>query len=68
MTFYSRGVMRLYLKEWEQAKADLTTAKNMGLDIIAFFRNFYASVANFESRIGFALPDNITAMLTPPQA
>ena len=50
----------------EKAKADLITAKEMGVDIVAAFRNDYESVAVFEQKTGIQLPEDIVAMLTPP--
>ena len=64
--FYSRGVVWLYLREWEQAKADLLTSRDMGLNIVSLFRNFYSNVADFERKNGFELPDDIAALLSPP--
>ena len=34
--YYYRGDLWLHLQEWEQAKSDLTTAQNMGINIIAY--------------------------------
>ena len=65
IAYYSRGVARLHLKEWENARADLTTAKDMGLDIIASFQNAYENVPDFETKHGIQLPEDITTMLTP---
>ena len=62
--YYYRGDLWLHLQEWEQAKLDLTTAQNMGIDIIASFHNHYASVADFEQKIGIQLPADIAEMLT----
>ena len=67
--FYSnRSIALLDLQEWEKAKSDLTIARNMGVDIIALFRNAYASVADFEQKHNAKLPEDLAAMLTPPQA
>ena len=63
--YYYRGMVGLYLKKWEKAKSDLTIAKNMGMDIVALFYNRYESIADFEDRNGFELPEDIAAMLTP---
>ena len=63
--FYSnRGEAWLHLKEWEKAKADLTVAKDMGIDIIASFHNDYKSVEDFEKKNDVQLPEDIKAMLT----
>ena len=62
--YFNRGRTWLHLGEWEKVKADLTTVKNMGVDIAAMFRLQYGSVADFEQRYGLALPKDIAAMLT----
>ena len=64
--YCNRGEAWLHLQEWDKAKADLTAAKNMGLDIIASFHNEYASVENFEQATGIQLPTDITVLLTLP--
>lgn len=53
----------LHKQEWEKAKADLTGAKDMDVDIVALFHNDYQSVPDFEKQIGVKLPDDISAML-----
>ena len=63
----NRGLVWLQVRKWEKAKSDLTTARDMGADIIARFRNSFASVPDFERRNGFKLPEDIAAMLTPQQ-
>lgn len=65
--YSNRGMTLLRMEKWEKAKSDLTTAQNMGVDIIALFGNTYGSVANFERMIGIQLPKDIAALLTPPQ-
>ena len=62
--YCSRGVALLHLKEWKRAKADLITAKNMGVDIIAAFHNDYENIADFEQEHRVQLPPDIAAMLT----
>ena len=62
--YISRAEAWLHLKEWEKAKADLTVAKDMGIDIIASFHNDYKSVEEFEKKNGVQLPEDIEAMLT----
>ena len=63
--FYSnRGEAWLHLKEWERARADLTFARNAGVDIVTLFHNDYESVADFEQKNGVQLPKDIKAMLT----
>ena len=65
--YCNRSGIWLNLHEWEEARADLTIARNMGVDIIALFHNAYASVADFEQKHNVKLPEDIAAMLTPPQ-
>ena len=65
--YCNRGEAWLHLREWEKAKSDLTTAKEMEADIIASFHNDYESVADFERRNGVELPVDIAAMLTSQQ-
>lgn len=62
--YRARGGIWLHLKEWEKAKADLTFARDSGMDIIALFHNDYESVEDFEQKNGVQLPANIKAMLT----
>ena len=62
--YYNRGLTRLYLREWEKAKLDLTTARDIGLDIIASFRNIYGDVEAYERRNRVKLPEDIATMLT----
>ena len=64
--FYNdRSMVLLQAQEWEKAKSDLTIAQNMGVDIIALFRNSFSSIADFEQRCGVEIPEDIAAMLTP---
>ena len=65
--YYNRGEVCLHIGKWKKAIEDLTTARNMGADIIALFRNSYASVTHFEQINQFKLPADIAAMLTPQQ-
>ena len=62
--YCNRGEAWLHLQEWDKAKADLITAKNMGLDIIASFRNDYKNVEAFEQRHRVKLPEDIALLLT----
>ena len=55
----------MHLEQWEKAKSDLTTAKDMGVDIIASFQNDYENVSDFEQKNGIQLPADIAEMLIP---
>ena len=61
--YSNRGEAWLHLKEWEKTKADLTTAKDMGVDIIASFQNDYKSVEDFEAKNKVKIPEDIAALL-----
>ena len=61
--YYSRAMVWLRQQEWGKAKADLTDAKDMNIDIIVLFHNDYQSVQDFEKQIGVKLPDDIAALL-----
>lgn len=63
----ARGIMHLHLQAWAEAKADLTTARNMGVNIINEFHSEFANVEDFEEQNNVTLPDDIAAMLTLPQ-
>lgn len=66
-TAYScRGIALLHLQEWEKAKSDLETARDMSENITLLFRQDSQSVADFEQKYNVKLPKDIAAMLTPP--
>lgn len=60
--YYNRGEVWLHLKEWDKAKADLITAKDKGVDVVAAFRNDYKNVAAFERANQVKLPEDIAAL------
>ena len=64
MAYYNRGWVWLHLTEWKEAKSDLMSARDKGMDIIAAFHNDYESVEVYERRNRVTLPDDIAAMLT----
>ena len=59
-----RGVTWLHLRNWNNARLDLTIAGYMGVDIIAVFREIHNNVAEFEQKYAVKLPEDIAAMLT----
>lgn len=61
--YSARGGIWLHLKEWKKAKADLSFARDSGMDIIASFHNDYESVADFEQKNDIQLPEDLAAML-----
>ena len=60
--YCNRGAAGLHLKAWQKAKADLTTAKDMGIDIGASFQNDYESVEDFETKNKVKVPEDIAAL------
>ena len=64
IAYYNRGIVWLHLQKWNKAKVDLTTAKGLGMDIIAAFHNFYRDVETFERRENFRLPEDLALLLT----
>ena len=66
--YYNRGEMRLHLEEWDGAKADLTHARDRGMDIIVAFNKEHESVEDFQSRTGIIVPGDIAEMLTNTQS
>ena len=65
--YNNRGIIWLHLQRWENFRSDLSDARDVGIDIAIRFRNVYGSVANFERITEIQLPEDIAAMLTPPQ-
>ena len=63
-TYYTRGMVWLRMEAWEEAKLDLTAAKDKGHDIIASFHTVYPHVGDFKGRNESSLPEDIAAMLT----
>ena len=55
----------MHLSEWDKAKADLTVAQAVGMDIIDSFQNDYENIADFEQKNGITVPADIKEMLTP---
>ena len=64
LAYYNRGEAYLHLKRWEEARRDLQTPRDRGIDIIALFNIDYESVAAFKRKTGIKLPADIAEMLT----
>ena len=62
--YCNRGIAWLRLSEWANAKSDLETAKNQGLDILVAFHANYESTESFEQLQGVKLPSDIKSLLT----
>ena len=61
--YASRGEAWLHKSEWENAKADLIAARNMGFNIVGSFHNDYESVEDFEAKHGVKMPEDLAALL-----
>lgn len=67
LAYCNRGEAWLHLEKWEDARKDLTRAQEMGVNIIASFRNDYKDVKEFKKKNRIEeVPDDIVKMLTPP--
>lgn len=62
--YYNRGIIQLSLRNWEEAKTDLTTATNNQLDITTEFQQDYGSVEDFEQGMDVEFPEDIVEILT----
>ena len=62
-----RGFALLHLQDWEHVKMDLKAAKGMGEDIPNLFHQDSQSISDFEQKYNVKLPEEIVALLTPPQ-
>ena len=62
--FGLRAGIWLRLQQWDQARSDIATAKNMGFDIPDFFSSEYGSVGDFEERMRVQLPSDIVHIIS----
>ena len=60
--YYNRGIVRLSLQNWEEAKTDLTTAAKNKLDIATEFQQDYGGVEDFEQGMDIELPEDIVSI------
>lgn len=66
ISYCHRGLTLLNLKKWNNARDDLTIAKNKGFDVVSAFHNLYRDVAAFEQKYDVKMPKDIATMLTQP--
>ena len=52
LAYGSCGLAWLHLRQWGNAKVDLTVATILRVNIIALFHNIYKSVTDFERKTG----------------
>ncbi len=62
-TYFTRGIICLCLQEWERARKDMASARDLGMNIINVFQSQYKSIANFEKKNNVQIPKNIREML-----
>ena len=63
-SYYNRGECLLHLGQLDQAKIDIKTAKDMGVDIISAFRNEYENAEDFKEKTDIEeLPPDLAKML-----
>ncbi len=62
--YANRGIALLRLSQWDNARSDLLSARNMGMDVVSVFRAGHGDVAAFEEKHSLKLPQDIADMLT----
>ena len=60
----NRGFALLRLSRWDEARSDLLSARNMGMDIVSAFRADRGSVAAFEKKHNLKLPQDIADLVS----
>ena len=65
--YFCRAMVRLDLEEWEDARFDLTTAKEKGIDIATEFKNTDLQPGDFKGLKGSSLPKDLVRMLESRQ-
>ena len=65
LPYLNLALVFLHLKNWTDAKSNLTAAKIRGMDIVAEFRNRYPPIAELENKISAKFPYEIISMLQP---
>ena len=66
--FACRGIALLRLSRWDEAKSDLLSARNMGMDLVSVFRADHGSVAAFEEKHNLKLPQDIADLVSVEEA
>ena len=63
--YTNRGIALLRLSEWDRARSDLFSARNMGMDLVSVFRTGHGGLAAFEEKHNLKLPQDIVDMVNP---
>ena len=66
-SYFYRAMVRLDLEEWEDAKFDLTTAKEKGIDIPTEFKKTGFQPGDFKGLKGSSLPKDLVRMFESRQ-
>ena len=66
--YVNRGLALLRLSRWDEAKSDLLSARNMGMDLVSVFRADHGSVAAFEEKNNLKLPPDIADIVSLDEA
>ncbi|RKU36680.1 hypothetical protein C6495_03085 [Candidatus Poribacteria bacterium] len=63
-SYWNRGEAWMPMSEWDKAKEDFTAARNLGVDLVAFFHRMYEDVEDFESKYNVQIPKDLAELLT----
>ena len=61
---FNRGEVNMILARWDEAKADLLTARELGLNVVELFRREFSTLGEFEKKYDVELPVDIVELLT----
>ena len=67
-SYCNRALAFMHLQKWRDARSDLTTAKNLGMNIVAMSHERYPTISHLEQEIGAAVPEDIANMLRYSQS
>lgn len=68
LAYVNRGISLLRLAQWDKARSDLLSARNMGLDLESVFRGARGGVSAFEEEHNLKLPQDIADMVDSDEA
>ena len=66
--YANRGLALLRLSQWDKARSDLLSARNMGMDLASAFGASHGGAAVFEERHDLELPRDITELVSGEEA
>ena len=62
--FANRCILSLQLGKWDQARSDLLSANNMGMNVVKTFREGYGEVAEFERQFNVKVPHDLARLVS----